>query len=224
MTELNTPGPGHRGRPRRPLRRPAAPPRPGRRPGLRAGQRPDARRAGRRGAGRRRGPGGPARPRPAGLAGRPGRPDPGPAADHPPRAAVPPRGPGHRAVAGRALPARVALPPGPRPEVRGQAGRRAPRGFTRTVSGLTRWALDLEGHPVRVATVLQGRPRGLPQAVPPARRPGPLRSRSSSWPRSPRLGPWSWSWPPRAPVKLAVAGRRGGHLRQARRPGRPAAD
>ena len=35
---------------------------------------------------------------------------------------------------------------------------RAPRGFTRTVSGLTRWAYDLEGHPVRMATVLKADP------------------------------------------------------------------
>jgi S-DNA-T family DNA segregation ATPase FtsK/SpoIIIE len=35
---------------------------------------------------------------------------------------------------------------------------RAPRGFTRTASRLTRWAYDLEGHPVRMATVLRADP------------------------------------------------------------------
>ena len=35
---------------------------------------------------------------------------------------------------------------------------RAPRGFTRTASGLMRWAYDLEGVPVRMATVLKADP------------------------------------------------------------------
>jgi len=35
---------------------------------------------------------------------------------------------------------------------------RAPRGFTRTASALTRWAYDLEGVPVRMATVLRADP------------------------------------------------------------------
>jgi DNA segregation ATPase FtsK/SpoIIIE, S-DNA-T family len=44
------------------------------------------------------------------------------------------------------------------PKYGGKLAVRAPRGFTRTVSGLTRWAYDLEGVPVRMATVLKADP------------------------------------------------------------------
>ena len=44
------------------------------------------------------------------------------------------------------------------PKYGGKLAVRAPRGFTRTVSGLMRWAYDLEGHPVRMATVLKADP------------------------------------------------------------------
>ena len=44
------------------------------------------------------------------------------------------------------------------PKYGGKLAVRAPRGFTRTISGLTRWAYDLEGVPVRMATVLKADP------------------------------------------------------------------
>ena len=44
------------------------------------------------------------------------------------------------------------------PKYGGKLAVRAPRGFTRTVSGLMRWAYDLEGVPVRMATVLKADP------------------------------------------------------------------
>jgi S-DNA-T family DNA segregation ATPase FtsK/SpoIIIE len=44
------------------------------------------------------------------------------------------------------------------PKYAAKLAARAPRGFTRTVSGLTRWAFDLEGYPVRAATVLRADP------------------------------------------------------------------
>ena len=44
------------------------------------------------------------------------------------------------------------------PKYGGKLAVRAPRGFTRTASRLTRWAYDLEGHPVRMATVLRADP------------------------------------------------------------------
>jgi S-DNA-T family DNA segregation ATPase FtsK/SpoIIIE len=44
------------------------------------------------------------------------------------------------------------------PKYGGKLAVRAPRGFIRTVSGLTRWAYDLEGVPVRMATVLKADP------------------------------------------------------------------
>ena len=62
-------------------------------------------------------------------------------------------------VAGRALPARQS--PTTRPGSRSTAGKlavRTPRGFTRLAGGLARWAFDLEGHPVRVATVIKADP------------------------------------------------------------------
>ena len=101
---------------------------------------------------------------------------------------------------------------------------RAPRGFTRTASRLTRWAYDLEGHPVRMATVLPRRPRGVPQAVPPAGLPRPAphphrHPRGAGRPgrrraRADRPGPGQTRHPRGS----------GGHLRQARRTGGPAAD
>ena len=62
-----------------------------------------------------------------------------------------------RWVAG-ALPAREPVPPGPGAEVRREAGRACPPRLHPPVSGLTRWAYDLEGHPVRMATVLKADP------------------------------------------------------------------
>jgi S-DNA-T family DNA segregation ATPase FtsK/SpoIIIE len=44
------------------------------------------------------------------------------------------------------------------PKYAGKLAVRSPRGFTRTVSGLTRWAWDLEGYPVRAATVIKADP------------------------------------------------------------------
>ena len=68
---------------------------------------------------------------------------------------------------------------------------RAPRGLTRTVSGLTRWAWDLEGVPVRMATVLRADPEAYLKLSRQRDARSGSGSRSPSSPSSPRWWPRS---------------------------------
>ena len=110
------------------------------------------------------------------------------------------------------------------PKYSGKLAVRAPRGFTRTVSGLMRWAYDLEGVPVRMATVLKADPEAYLKLSRQRDSRVRLRVPIAILAVLAALAAAVLALIAPAPVKLAVLAVAVVDLRQAGGPGRPAAD